>query len=157
MLEVTEILKKEEQTKVIFRCSKDMDETLTRIAEGEGKSKSMVIRDLIQKGLVAGGYIEGQQELGQLVQDAVTSVLRPQVERLASISAKASQISAADFFMHVYLAKEGLPQDEAEDIDAVAEKARRLGNEYVKLAKGKDVDQFISSANRRMANGSRPE
>lgn len=142
---------------VAFRCSAEMNQTLTNIAKGEGRSKSDVVRELLERGLVAGGYISGKQELGNLVQDAVESALKPQVERLASISAKASQISAAAFFMQVYTEKMLLPPDAQNEVDAIATKARRLGIEYLKLAKGKDVDEFISDANRRMANGSKPE
>ncbi len=146
-----------QQVRMIFRCSDDLDTVITRIAEGEQKSKSEVLRELVQKGLVAGGYISGQQELGQLVQNAVNEAVKPQIERLASISAKAAQISAAAFFMEVYAAKLMLPADLRTEIDAVASKARRLGIEYLRLAKGKDVDEFIDAGNRRMANGSRPE
>lgn len=146
------------RTKYIpFRCSEDLDEIITRIAKGEGRSKSEVLRDLVQRGLVAGGYVTGQQELGKLVQDAVTAVLRPQVERLATISAKATQISAAAFFMQIYTDKLLVEPDMQSEIDAIAAKARRLGIEYLRLAKGKDIDQFIADGSRRMRNGSMPE
>lgn len=140
-----------------FRCSEEMFETISRIAKGEGRSKSEVLRDLVQRGLVAGGYVTGQQELGKLVQDAVTAVLRPQVERLATISAKATQISAAAFFMQIYTDKLLVEPDMQSEIDAIAAKARRLGIEYLRLAKGKDIDQFIADGSRRMRNGSMPE
>ena len=144
-------------TCIPFRCSLDMFETISRIAASEGKNKSEVMRDLVQQGLVAGGYVTGQQELGKLVQDAVTAVLRPQVERLATISAKAAQISAAAFFMQVYTDKLLAEPNMQSEIDAVATKARRLGIEYLWLAKGKDIDAFIADGNRRMTNGSMPE
>lgn len=140
-----------------FRCSDELFDTISRIAEGELKNKSEVLRDLVWRGLVAGGYVTGEKEIGQLVQEAVKEVMKPQVERLATISAKAAQISAADFFLHVYTAKKDMPAYEQADLDGIAAKARRLGNEYLKLAKGKDVDQFIDDANKRMANGSMPE
>lgn len=140
-----------------FRCSPDTDELLTRIAEGEGRTKSEVLRELVQRGLVAGGYATGQQELGQLVQNAVTTVMKPQVERLAAISAKAAQISAAAFFMEVYTNKQLVPEEIQSDIDFVADKARRLGVEYLKLSKSQDMDSFITNSNQRMANGSKPE
>lgn len=140
-----------------FRCSDDLDEIITRIAEGERRSKSEVLRELVQCGLVAGGYVSGQQELGALVQEAVEAVLKPQVERLASISAKASQISAAAFFLEVYTGRLMLPAELQTEIDAVAAKARRLGVEYVKLSKSSDLDGFIANANQRMKNSGRPE
>ncbi len=147
----------ERQVKISFRCSQELGNILSRIAEAEGKSNAQVIRDLVQRGLVAGGYVTGQQELGKLVQDAVTAVLRPQVERLATISAKATQISAAAFFMQIYTDKLLVEPDMQSEIDAIAAKARRLGIEYLRLAKGKDIDQFIADGSRRMRNSSMPE
>ena len=140
-----------------FRCSEDLDGIITHIAEGEKRSKSEVLRELVQRGLVAGGYVSGQQELGQLVQDAVNEAVKPQIERLASISAKAAQISAANFFMQVYTDKARLPDYEQDEIDEVAAKARRLGIEYLRLSKGKDLDEFLASGSRRMTNGGKPE
>lgn len=140
-----------------FRCSQDLDEIITKIAEGERRTKSEVLRELVQRGLVAGGYVSGQQELGELVQDAVNAVVKPQVERLAAISAKAAQISAATFFLQTYTGKLSLPEELHDDVDAAANKARRLGVEYLKLPRSKDLDGFIATGNQRMNNGSKPE
>lgn len=156
-MEVRQTEKENQQVRIIFRCSAGMGEIITHIAEGEKRSKSEVLRELVQRGLVAGGYVSGQQELGQLVQDAVNEAVKPQIERLASISAKAAQISAANFFMQVYSDKAQLPDYEQDEIDEVAAKARRLGIEYLRLSKGKDLDEFLASGSRRMTNGGRPE
>jgi len=70
--------------------------------------------------------------------------MKPQVERLASISAKATQISSAAYFLLVYLMRTLLPEGEREEADEVAAKARKLGIEYLKL-RDKDIDTFIRS------------
>lgn len=76
-----------------FRCSSETDEILRSIAAASGKSMSAVLRELVEKGLAAGGYLPGVKELDQIVQDAVAVSLQPAVDRLASISAKAAHIS----------------------------------------------------------------
>ena len=81
-----------------FWLSSETDETVRRIAKTEGRSVSMVYRDLVEKGLVAGGYRSGSEDLSAMVQTAVQEAMRPQIERLAAISAKGTQISAAAFF-----------------------------------------------------------
>lgn len=133
-----------------FRVSPELDKAITEIAAGEGKTKSAVYRDLILLGLSAGGYRSGGQDIANLVREAVTAALRPQTERLASISAKAAQISAAAFFLAAYTGKRGLTPEEEYDFDAVAANARKLGAEYLKLTKDRNLDDFIGKALERM-------
>ena len=56
-----------------FRCSAETDEILRSIAAASGKSMSAVLRELVEKGLAAGGYLPGVKELDQIVQDAVST------------------------------------------------------------------------------------
>lgn len=127
-----------------------MDNTVTQIAVGSGRSKSSVYRDLVEKGLVAGGYRSGGQDLAALVREAVREELRPQAERLAAISAKGTQISAADFFLLSYIARQLLPEYLREEYEDLAAQARKLGVEYLKLSRDKSLDDFISRGLNRM-------
>ena len=127
-----------------FRCSEEMAAAIGRIADSEGKTRSEVIRSLCEKGLVAGGYTSGVQEINATVKEALIEVLQPSVERLAAISAKAAHIAAAAFFMELYNNRQ--LSEEPEVIDAVAAKARRLGVEYLKLKKDQDLDDWLAQA-----------
>lgn len=127
-----------------FRCSEEMAAAIGRIADSEGKTRSEVIRSLCEKGLVAGGYTSGVQEINATVKEALIEVLQPSVERLAAISAKAAHIAAAAFFLEV--ATNRLFTSEPEQIDAIAAKARRLGIEYLKLKKDQDLDDWLQQA-----------
>ena len=51
-----------------FWVSPEIHETVQRIADAEGRSMSMVYRDLIEKGLVASGYRSGSQDLSAMVE-----------------------------------------------------------------------------------------
>lgn len=127
-----------------FRCSEEMAAAIGRIADSEGKTRSEVIRSLCEKGLVAGGYTSGVQEINATVKEALVEVLQPSVERLAAISAKAAHIAAAAFFLEV--ATNRLFTSEPEQIDAIAAKARRMGIEYLKLKKDQDLDDWLQQA-----------
>ena len=136
-----------------FWISKEMDHVIAKIAQGESKTKSDVFRDLIQLGLSAGGYQSGSQDMAGMVRAAVTAAMKPQTERLAAISAKAAQISAAAFFLAAYSGKLALPEELQPEFDEVAAHARKLGAEYLKLSKDRNLDDFITGGLRRMEDG----
>lgn len=127
-----------------FRCSEEMAAAIGRIADSEGKTRSEVIRSLCEKGLVAGGYTSGVQEINATVKEALIEVLHPAVERLAAISAKAAHIAAAAFFLQIVTNRQFAPEPEA--LDALAAKARRMGIEYLKLKKDQDLDDWLEQA-----------
>lgn len=127
-----------------FRCSEEMAATIGRIADSEGKTRSEVIRSLCEKGLVAGGYTSGVQEINATVKEALVEVLQPSVERLAAISAKAAHIAAAAFFLQIVTNRQFAPEPEA--LDALAARARRLGVEYLKLKKDQDLNDWLEQA-----------
>ena len=140
-----------EGVKVInFRLSSETEELLSRIAQAEGKNRSEVIRDLIEKGLAAGGYLPGVRDMDEIVRDTMNSILQPAVSRLAAVSAKAAHIGAAAFFMSVYAARSAAPEEQREELDAAAAQARRLGVEYLKLSRDQNLDEWLEGANRKM-------
>lgn len=141
-------------SKICFRVSPEIDDAVRRIAEAEGRSVSSVYRDLIEKGLAAGGYRSGGQDMAALVREAVQEAVKPQAERLASISAKAAQISAASFFLAAYNGRQAVPGYLQEEYDEIAALSRKLGIEYLKLSKDRNLDEFISRGLRRMEEDS---
>jgi len=86
-----------------------------------------------------------------MVKTAVSEIIKPQVERLAAISAKATQISSASYFLMFYMLRMVLPEDMRDELDETAALARKLGIEYLKL-RDKDIDVFIRSGIDRIKN-----
>lgn len=140
-------------TSVQFWVSPEMDQTVRNIAAADGRSVSAVYRDLVEKGLVAGGYRSGSKDLSAMVQEAVQEALRPQVERLAAISAKGTQIGAAAFFLAMYNGKAATPDYLRQEFEDVAVQARKMGVEYLKLAKDKSIDEFLARVFHRLGDG----
>lgn len=130
-------------TIVQFWISPEVDTMVRRIAEAEGRSLSSVYRDLVEKGLVAGGYRAGAQDMAGMIRSSVEESLKPQVERLAAISAKATQISAAAFFLAAYNGRQVVPDYLQAGYDEIVNQSRKLGIEYLKLPRDKSIDEFI--------------
>lgn len=128
---------------IVFRCPAETWEAIGKIAIEQKKPKSEILRQLVDAGLVASGYKRDEEYLKKEIQEVVSSVIKPHVDRLAAISAKAAQISGATFFMDVYMGQLMLPDSEKQLVRDVAADARKLGIEYLKL-KDRDVDAFIS-------------
>lgn len=124
------------------RISAELDETLGQLAAQRKLSKSEILRELVEEGLKASGKAVDEGHLYELVKTAVEEVTRPSVERLAAISAKATQIDAANFFMFLYTLTRDGSQEEQAKIQEAVESARRLGIQYLKL-KDRDLDRFI--------------
>ena len=141
---------KQKSEVITLRCSAEVTAMIAKISAAEGKSKSEVLRMLVEKGLAAGGYLPGIKELDTVVQEAVSTILQPAVERLASISAKAAHISAAAFFLSLYTDRLLLTAEQREALDNIAARARRLGIEYLKVSKDRDLDEWLEEACRRM-------
>lgn len=137
---------------VRFWISEETSRTIERIAVAEGRTASSVYRDLVEKGLVAGGYRSGEKDLAGVLRTTVDEAMKPQIERLASISAKAAQISAAAFFLAAYNGRQAVPAYLQEEYDEIAAQSRKLGIEYLKLSKDKNLDEFIHRGLGRMGD-----
>lgn len=76
-----------------FRCSQKMEAEIAQLAQEGHRPKSQVLRDLVDKGLIATGVKTDDDYLPVQIRQAVQETMKPQVERLAAISTKATQIS----------------------------------------------------------------
>jgi len=132
-----------------FRLDSETNELLEKYAATQKKTKSEAIRTLLDKGMKTEGYKVEDDRLYNMVKAVVLEVSKPQVERLAAISAKATQISAAAYFLLVCALRMLLPEEVSSDIDELASRARKLGIEYLKL-RDKGIDTFIRSGIERM-------
>ena len=132
-----------------FRLDPETNDLLERYAANQKKTKSEAIRTLLDKGMKTEGYKVEDDRLYDMVKAAVIETSKPQVERLAAISAKATQISAAAYFLLVCALRMLLPEEASADLDELAAQARKLGIEYLKL-RDKDIDTFIRSGIERM-------
>lgn len=134
-----------------LRCNHDAYDAITKIAHTQKIAQAEALRRVVDAGLVALGYKQDEDALRDMIQTAVQETMKPQVERLAAISAKATQLSGAAFFMEVYMGRLLLPEGSQSLIDEAAGRARQLGIEYLKL-KDRDIDAFIRTGTEKMAD-----
>ena len=132
-----------------IRCSKELDETLGRLAAQQHITKSEVLRNLVDKRLTATSAKVEDGEFYQLIQQAVKEAVQPQIERLAAISAKATHISGAAFFMSIFAATRDATPAEQREVEEAAGAARDLGIQYLKM-KDQDIDAFLKAGAKRM-------
>lgn len=135
---------------VRFWIASETDKLVRRIAATEERSVSSVYRGLIHSGLLADGYLSDAKTLEQRYMAAMQAALKPSIDRLAAISAKGTQISAAAFFLAAYNGKQALPEYAQEAYEEVAAMSRKLGIEYLKLAKDQNLDEFLGKGLRKL-------
>lgn len=128
-----------------YRCDEDTYDIICRTAIEKRISKVEVLRSFVADGMVKQGYKPEEDRAYTLVRAAVQEVMKPYVERLAAISAKASQIAGADFFLLVYLGSLLLPPQERQRMEEAAARSRQLGIEYLKIKSDADIDHFIAT------------
>ena len=124
------------------RLDPETGDIIAKLAVGQSKSKSEIARSLIDKGMKAEGLKAQDDRLYEMVKTALSEIEKPHVERLAAISAKATQIGGAAYFMLVLVLKMLLPEEEQEYAEEAAARARQLGIEYLKL-RNTDIDAFL--------------
>lgn len=131
------------------RVSAELDALLESVAKERGCSKSEIIREAIDRGLTSMGAKGNDAYMTEIVEQSLKKILQPSVERLAAISAKAAHITAADYFMNIWFATRGYDAASYDEIEQVAQTARQMGIEYLKL-KGRDIDDFIAQSSRKI-------
>ena len=135
---------------VRFWIASETDKLVRRIAATEERSVSSVYRGLIHSGLQAAVYRGDGKTMEEQYKAALQETLKPYVDRLAAISAKGTQISAAAFFLAAYNGKQALPEYAQEAYEEVAAMSRKLGIEYLKLAKDQNLDEFLGKGLRKL-------
>lgn len=128
---------------MLFRCSDEKAKEIRSYANARHLLLSEAMRELIDVGLKAKSGVPEQSEIEELVKSATEKAIRPGIERIAAITAKATQIDAAAFFMFLYTLTRDGSQEEQAKIQEAVESARRLGIQYLKL-KDRDIDSFLS-------------
>lgn len=131
------------------RVSAETKQLIAQLAAQRGLTMSEIMRDLLEKGLIAVGAKVDEETLTATIREVVADTIKPSVERLAAISAKATQISSAAFFMSIFEASRGASDAEQAAIAEAAESARALGIQYLKL-RDRDIDGFIADGARQI-------
>lgn len=71
-------------------------------------------------------------EITEIIDERLRDILKPQIERLASISAKGAIMSATSTFLNAQALSDFVPREKQKDIKIAYEQARLKGIAYVR-------------------------
>jgi uncharacterized protein (UPF0305 family) len=97
-----------------------------------GETFSEVVRQLCDRSLEEEVSQKNMDFIADILEEVVSSVMKPHVERLASISAKGAIMSATSTFLNAQALADFVPPDKRKDLLEAYEKARIKGVAYVK-------------------------
>lgn len=115
-------------------------EIIEKIARREDKSFADTVRGLCDEAIKVQVSSENIDLVADIIEERLRSILKPQVERLASISAKGAIMSASSCFLNAQALADLVPQHKQKDVVDVYEKARLKGVAYVKGRISDDED-----------------
>jgi len=110
----------------------DVFEQIEVIAKKEGKSLSEVVRNLVNKGLSERVLEENTDLIAQIIRQQLEIVLKPHVERLASLSSKGGHMSATATFLNVQALMDLVPSERRKDVREMYESARKKSAAYMR-------------------------
>ena len=119
--------------KVSFKMHSDKYDIIEKIAEKNGESISETIRKLIDKSLEERVLEENTDLIAKIVRQQLEIVIKPHIERLAAISAKAGHMSATAAFLNVQAFMDLVPSERKKDVRVLYEKARKKAVEYMRM------------------------
>lgn len=107
-------------------------EDINRFAEIKGYNFSEAVRELCDKGLQIQVSNDNIDLVAEIIEERLRSILKPQVERLAAISAKGAIMSATSSYLNAQAIVDFVPKERRREFLEVYEKARLKGIAYVK-------------------------
>lgn len=102
-------------------------EELKRIAAIENISFNQVVRNYCRQGIKGKITADNSDELVQIVREQLRDVMKPQVERLASLNAKACIQAYTSSLLCAETINRLVPEEKREDVVEIYEKAKKQG------------------------------
>lgn len=107
-------------------------EDINRFAEIKGYNFSEAVRELCDKSLQIQVSNDNIDLVAEIIEERLQLILKPQVERLAAISAKGAIMSATSSYLNAQAIVDFIPKERRREFFDVYEKARLKGIAYVK-------------------------
>lgn len=121
-------------------------EMIERIAKKDNKTFADTVRNLCDESLKVKSNAQHIDMIVDIIDECLRSIMKPHVERLASISAKGAVMSATSTFLNAQALADFVPPEKRKDLAETYEKARLKGVAYVKGRVGddeKDIQEAI--------------
>lgn len=138
--------------RVTISFTDEQAEMIEKISKREEKSFADVVRGLCDEALKLQVTNENIDIITEIIDERLRAILKPNIERLASISAKGAIMSATSTFLNAQALADFVPPNKQKDLLEVYEKARLKGVAYVK-GKVSDSEEEIQSAIKQETRG----
>lgn len=135
---------------VVF--TEEQVEAIENIRSRTGETFSDVVRQLCDRALQEEITQKNIDFIADILEEVVSSIMKPHVERLASISAKGAIMSATSTFLNAQALADFVPPDKRKDLLEVYEKARLKGVAYVK-GRVSDSEKEVQEAIKKEVRG----
>ncbi len=118
--------------RISITFSDNQAEVIEKISKREGTSFADTVRSLCDEAIKLQVSNDNINLITEIIDERLRSILKPQVERLASLSAKGAIMSATSTFLNAQALSDFVPADKRRDLVETYEKARLKGIAYVK-------------------------
>lgn len=105
---------------------------IEKIARRSGDSFADTVRKLCDEATKIEVAADNINLVTEIIDERLRAILKPHVERLASLSAKGAIMSATSTFLNAQALADFVPQNKQKDLVETYEKARLKGVAYVK-------------------------
>ncbi len=107
-------------------------EVIEKIARRSGNSFADTVRGLCDKATKIEVAADNINLVTEIIDERLRAILKPHVERLASISVKGAIMSATSTFLNAQALADFVPSERRKDLVETYERARLKGVAYVK-------------------------
>lgn len=129
-----------------IRFTEDEIYNITKYAEVKGiNTFSEAVRRLCDEALKLQVANDNINLITEIIDERLRSILKPNIERLASISAKGAIMSATSTFLNAQALADFVPPNKKKDMLEAYEKARLKGVAYVK-GRVSDTEEEVQEA-----------
>lgn len=105
---------------------------IEKVGKKRGITASEYVREMYYEGKKNYALEESIDSVVEIIDERLRAILKPQIERLASISAKGAIMSSTSTFLNAQALADLVPPNKQKDLLEVYEKARLKGVAYVK-------------------------
>lgn len=107
-------------------------EVIEKISKREGRSFADTVRSLCDETIKLQASNDNIDLITGIIDERLSAILKPHVERLASLSAKGAIMSATSTFLNAQALSDFVPKERRKDFVESYEKAKLKGIAYVK-------------------------
>ena len=107
-------------------------EVIEKISKREGRTFADTVRSLCDEAIKLQVSNDNIDLIAEIIDERLRAILKPQVERLASLSAKGAIMSATSTFLNAQALSDFVPKERRKEFVEAYEKAKLKGVAYVK-------------------------